>query len=118
MATDTFEFTGDPIEKNFSMTVGDSFSKIIRILEDGVAKDLTNYTAELEIATSPAINKALSIVALDGKINLVLDPADTDGFCPGEYEYGIEYKLLSGPTVVDRKEIFHGIFELNAQRVT
>jgi hypothetical protein len=100
--------------------VGDLFTVTITVLdEDGDPVDLSGYDAELEIATPTPINQAGVVGGANGVITFTLAPAITEGIHEGKYSYGIQYsKTIAGPTVVDRKELFHGDFNLVAERVT
>jgi hypothetical protein len=106
------------IYSNISIDQGSTFSSIVTVEgQNGLAFNLTGYTARGQIrksyASSTAISFATSIASASaGQISLSLTATQTGNLKPGRYVYDVE--VVNGDVVV---RVVEGQIEVNP-RVT
>ena len=100
---------------------GSTFTNVIQITDsDGVAVNLTGFTARMQVRPSASsstllleltnANSRITITSAEGKINLSVDASTTAALTPGNYVYDLE--TVNG-AVIER--ILQGAFIVRAE---
>jgi hypothetical protein len=111
----------DVKQANLRMNQGSRFEVGIDVIENGAAKNLTGYTARMQIRASKesttvladytTANGALSVNALAGRVTIVVLSTTTDAYTWGDAVYDLE--IVDGAN--DATRILEGKISLNKQ---
>lgn len=108
-----------PGDLDLRMYQGATFRYILTWLEDDVPKNLTNYTARMQVrqtVTSPtpildiSTDDDITLGGAAGTITIEVAATDTADIDPGLYVYDLE--LVSGSTVT---RLVEGVFMVSAE---
>lgn len=108
-----------PGDLDLHMYQGATFRYVLTWLEDDVAKNLTNYTARMQVRPTPTSSTVILDIDTDdditlggaaGTITIEVAAADTADIDPGLYVYDLE--LVTGATVT---RLVEGVFMVSAE---